>query len=311
MKPCEQHKITEARVQAERAIANTFQRHADAVGLSAWARRVIGTGDATWFGGVELSPAISTTALVSIDVQQIEPGLDRVVVCFTFISSVCTVLERLAPDWWTCHALQVTVPLTLTLTVPDQITADIFHTSTAEPPYRSPRDPNALATRADAAGLALSRLARDRAFHDIPVPKLAANLQLTSLQYPVVADASVSIIITAVSENFTAVRSLQVDTLQASLFAFAQAAVFELELALQALPDLHDAIQVRFQVFIICVLALRASGQVSYSEFRGNCLVESQEHSFVKQYLLAQCCSFCFPVSVHISNYKDLIRPTD
>jgi hypothetical protein len=35
------------------------------------AGQVIGTGDATLFGVVELSPAINTTAVVPVDVQQI------------------------------------------------------------------------------------------------------------------------------------------------------------------------------------------------------------------------------------------------
>jgi hypothetical protein len=41
---------------------------------------VVVTAGATWFGGVELSPAIQTTAPVSVDVQQLDSGLDHVVV---------------------------------------------------------------------------------------------------------------------------------------------------------------------------------------------------------------------------------------
>jgi hypothetical protein len=141
--------------------------------------------------------------------------------------------------------VQVTVPLTLTLTVPDQFTADILHTSAADPSYPSPRDPSALATKADAAGLALSGLVRAGAFHDIPMPSLAVNLQHAWLTYPVVAQANVSIIFTGGFENFTAVRSPQVDTLQPSLLAFAEAAAFELDVALRALPELPDSIDVR------------------------------------------------------------------
>jgi hypothetical protein len=74
--------MTEARVEAEHALASAFQQHAEAAGLSAWAGQVIGHGDATWFGGLELSPASNTTTPVSVDVQQIEPGLELVVVCF-------------------------------------------------------------------------------------------------------------------------------------------------------------------------------------------------------------------------------------
>jgi hypothetical protein len=78
--PCEQDQITEARVEAEHALAKALQQHAEAVGLSAWAGQVIGTTGATWFGGVQLSPAFNTTTPVSLDVQQLDSGLDHVVV---------------------------------------------------------------------------------------------------------------------------------------------------------------------------------------------------------------------------------------
>jgi hypothetical protein len=46
---------------------------------------MLGTGHATWFGGIELRPSVNTTAIASVDVQQMETGLDRVVVCFIVI----------------------------------------------------------------------------------------------------------------------------------------------------------------------------------------------------------------------------------
>jgi hypothetical protein len=147
--------------------------------------------------------------------------------------------------------VQVTVPLTLTLTVPDQFTADLFHTSAAKPSYPSPLNPSAFATRADAAALALSGLARAGAFHDIPMPSLAANLKLSRLKYPVVTDTNVSMIFTETSDNFTALRSPEVDTLQESLLAFAEATAFELDVALQALPELAGSIDVRFSVLAV------------------------------------------------------------
>jgi hypothetical protein len=134
----------------------------------------------------------------------------------------------------------------LTLTVPDQITVDVMHTTAAEPPYPSPHDANVGATRADRAALALTRLARAGAFLDIPMLSLAANLQLAAQPYPVVMDANVSIIFTKASENFTAMRSPQVDTLQATLLAFAEAAAFQLDISLQALPELPDSLDVCF-----------------------------------------------------------------
>jgi hypothetical protein len=136
--------------------------------------------------------------------------------------------------------------------VPDQFTADFFHTSTAEPPYPSPQDPGVLATRAEMAALALSALARAGALHDVPMLSLAANLQLASPPYPAVADAKVSIFFSAASENFTAVRSPQVDSWQAALLAFAEATASELDVALQALPELPDAINVRNSVVCAC-----------------------------------------------------------
>jgi hypothetical protein len=55
------------------------------VGLSEWAGQMLGTGNTTWFGGIELRPPVNTTAIASLDVQQMKPGLDRVVVCFIVI----------------------------------------------------------------------------------------------------------------------------------------------------------------------------------------------------------------------------------
>jgi hypothetical protein len=154
--------------------------------------------------------------------------------------------------------VQVTVPLTLTLTVPDQFTAALFHTSAAKPPYPSPLNPRAFATRADAAALALSGLARAGAFHDIPMPNLAANLKLSRLTYPVVTDSNLTMIFTETSENFTAVRSPEVNTLQESLLAFAEATAFELDVALQSLPELAGAIDVRSSVVSACLFIVRS-----------------------------------------------------
>jgi hypothetical protein len=157
--------------------------------------------------------------------------------------------------------VQVTVPLTLTLTVPDQLTADLLHTTAADPSYPSPSNPSALATRADAAGLALSGLVRTGTFLHIPMPSLAATLQRTSLPYPAVADANVSIIINEGSENFTAVRSPHVDALQESLLAFAEASAFELDVSLRSLPELPDSIQARIlAISVDCYLHCRGIG---------------------------------------------------
>jgi hypothetical protein len=166
--------------------------------------------------------------------------------------------EILACDWYTFVAVQVTVPLILTLTVPDQFTADLFHTTAAQPSFPSPREPSALATRADAAGLALSGLARNGTFLHIPMSSFAANLQRASLPYPIVVIANVSIIMTEATVNFTAVQSPQVDSLQASLVTFAEAAAFELDVSLRALPEFPDSIDVRssccLHLFFFCLV---------------------------------------------------------
>jgi hypothetical protein len=77
--------------------------------------------------------------------------------------------------------VQVTVQLTLTLTVPDQIAADLFHNS-CQASYQSPHDPSSLTTKTDAAGLVMTGLARTGVFHDTPMPKLAASVDLAPLQ---------------------------------------------------------------------------------------------------------------------------------
>jgi hypothetical protein len=96
------------------------------------------------------------------------------------------------------------------------------------------------------AAMPLSTLARAGAFLDIPMLSLAANLQQALHPYPLVIDANVSIIFMEASENFTAMRSQPVDTLQATLLAFAESAAFELDISLQALPELPDSLDVGF-----------------------------------------------------------------
>jgi hypothetical protein len=92
----EQDKITDARVEAERALAKALQQHAEGAGLAAWEGQVIGTSGATWFGGLVLSTAMNTTDVASMDVQEMEPGLDRLVVCLNAIWSSLHIVESLA-----------------------------------------------------------------------------------------------------------------------------------------------------------------------------------------------------------------------
>jgi hypothetical protein len=111
------------------------------------------------------------------------------------------------------------------------------------------------------------------------MPSLAATLQRSSLPYPVVTEANVSIITTAASENFTAVRSPLVDTLQESLLAFADAAVFELDISLRELPELPESIQVHF--FVLCISADAVRSQE-------NCPVTLDAAAFAHQWLPTQ-----------------------
>jgi hypothetical protein len=80
------------------------------------------------------------------------------------------------------------------------------------------------------------------------MPSLPACLQQSSALYPVISEANVSIILTETSGNFTSVRSPQMDTQQASLLAFAEAAALELDVSLRALPELPYSIEVRSSV---------------------------------------------------------------
>jgi hypothetical protein len=76
-----QDKITEVRVQAERALANAMQQHAAAAGMSDWAGQVIDAAGDWWFGGFELkSLGPNATTIASMQVEQMEAGLERVVV---------------------------------------------------------------------------------------------------------------------------------------------------------------------------------------------------------------------------------------
>lgn len=144
--------------------------------------------------------------------------------------------------------MQVTVPLLLTVTVLDQLTADLFHSSKADPPVVLPDEPGALASRAQAAALAMSALAHAGTFQDIPLADFADSLDRSPLLFPTVLEANVSIVFPEASASFTAFQSPEVDGRAMSLVAFAEAAAFELELAVRALPELPDSIGVCHKV---------------------------------------------------------------
>ena len=74
-----QAKVTEARSQAQAALAEALQEHAGPSGMPEWAEQLLYETEAR-FGGVVLSQATNTSALASMNVTQIEPALDRIVV---------------------------------------------------------------------------------------------------------------------------------------------------------------------------------------------------------------------------------------
>jgi hypothetical protein len=77
-----QKRNTEITAQAERALAAALQGQAESLGLSAWSGQVFANGRGKdWFGGVELrSSEINAALLSSMDLQEIEEGLSRIVV---------------------------------------------------------------------------------------------------------------------------------------------------------------------------------------------------------------------------------------
>lgn len=132
----------------------------------------------------------------------------------------------------------------LTVTVPDQSTADLFHNSTSQPPVPSPTEPRGFATKAEAAALALSSLAHAGTLQDIPLASLGANLVLSPFLYPTVLEANISISFLDASRKFTVAQNPRVDSRASALEAFAEAAAFELAVAVRALPELPDSIGV-------------------------------------------------------------------
>jgi hypothetical protein len=145
--------------------------------------------------------------------------------------------------------VKVTVPLLLTATVPDQVTADRFHSSVDRSTLPSPVGPSTFATKAQAAAHALTVLVHADALRDIPMPNLDANLHLSPFSYPAVIDANVSIIFPEGSRSFNAVVSPRMDTRALALQAFAEDAAFALEVAVRAVPDLPDSIGVRCNLY--------------------------------------------------------------
>lgn len=87
-----QDELTEARIQAERAIAGAMQQDTAATGLSEWADQRVNISQGAfstiampfeWFGGVELSPASSQVPTsVSLDIQALATGVELVKVPF-------------------------------------------------------------------------------------------------------------------------------------------------------------------------------------------------------------------------------------
>ena len=135
--------------------------------------------------------------------------------------------------------------MVMTLTVPDQFTADLFHGTTATPPVPSPTDPNSLATRAEASARACSALVHAGSLLEIPLPALGAALQLSPLLYPAATDANVSIFFQAAPDGYEALQSPTMDSRASALEAVAETAAFELHEAVWRVPALTDSSGVR------------------------------------------------------------------
>ena len=79
-----QELLTEAKVCGERALARAMQGHLVPARLEEWGGQIVSVGDAQWYGGVELSPVNRSTApTVSMDVQELQPGVEYTRVRFS------------------------------------------------------------------------------------------------------------------------------------------------------------------------------------------------------------------------------------
>lgn len=79
--------ITEARVHAEWALATEMQHHASSIGLAEWAGQIVSavqsdeSSVSVWFGGIELSPEVNSSAPAHVDIQLLSTGVELLEVC--------------------------------------------------------------------------------------------------------------------------------------------------------------------------------------------------------------------------------------
>lgn len=140
--------------------------------------------------------------------------------------------------------VQVDVPLVLTVTVPDQGMADLFHNTAAHPPTLAANDPTSFASKAQAAAMALTSLAGNGVFRGINMTDFRTSLDTSLISYPTIIQANVSLLLANPSIGFTAQRSPYLDPQSIAMEAFLEAAAFELDLAVRSLSDLPDSIGV-------------------------------------------------------------------
>lgn len=144
----------------------------------------------------------------------------------------------------------------LTMTVPDQLTADFFHFTAAcrhrgfdaAVPVPSVDDPNIYASKAEAAAIAVTSLLNDGHFMHLQMHDFGSSLDSSHLSYPNVREANVSIVLRHPPAMFVAQQSPEVDRRATALEAFAEVAAFELKVAVRALGELPDSIRVRTQL---------------------------------------------------------------
>lgn len=145
------------------------------------------------------------------------------------------------------------MPLVLTVTVRDQVTADLFHDTAAYPPVLAPNDPSSFASKAQAAAIALTSLIRTDIFRGINMADLGTDLAASPLSYPAFIHANMSLTVTEAWDGFVANKSPSIDPQTTAMEAFMEAAAFEIDLAVTSLGNLPDAIGVSNQKsFLVC-----------------------------------------------------------
>lgn len=134
--------------------------------------------------------------------------------------------------------VQAEVPYLLTVTVPDQSKADWFHSAAASPPVMLPESSSELATRAEAAAMAMTAALHAGTFVDMPSLTFGPAIQNSQLSFPTVLGVNMSVVFPEASSRFQAVTSAAMDTRVIVAEAMVESAAYELQVAVRDLPTL-------------------------------------------------------------------------